>query len=323
METQSKSTEAFTIIDANRKLVIFTLSIAVVTGCVMNFLGLVGYPEFHVPNLIYMSVVIVIALLTHFHDLNPKEACATVLIVAAIDVIGEMLFIAYMGRPDAKFQVLCECLLYTGVICIAIFAYLRIFVYLCLTAWTIAYFTCCVMLRDPVMFQTGVLIFAIFLFDTYLSVSSHWCLKNILRKNAELQNDEQEVLDFFRMDKQQLLSYIRLAHDRDLSEDETQGLLESLNVESSVTISHNVAYMMRQQEMDYEKMRMRLPDLTPSELEIARLILQEKKLNAIVKLTGKTRGNITVQRSKIRKKLRLPKNVSLYDGLRERMRSES
>jgi DNA-binding CsgD family transcriptional regulator len=114
-----------------------------------------------------------------------------------------------------------------------------------------------------------------------------------------------------------------LAHDRNLSEDETQGLLESLNVESSVTISHNVAYMMRQQEMDYEKMRTRLPELTPSELEIARLILQEKKLNAIVKLTGKTRGNITVQRSKIRKKLRLPKNVSLYDGLRERMRSES
>lgn len=220
-----------------------------------------GYPEFHVPNLIYMSVVIVIALLTYFHDVNPKEACATVLIVAAIDVIGEMLFIAYMGRPDAKFQVLCECLLYTGVICIAIFAYLRIFVYLCLTAWTIAYFTCCVMLHDPVMFQTGALIFAIFLFDTYLSVSSHWCLKNILRKNAELQSDEQEVLDFFRMDKQQLLSYIRLAHDRDLSEDETQGLLESLNVESSVTISHNVAYMMRQQEMDYEKMRMRLPEL--------------------------------------------------------------
>ena len=81
--------------------------------------------------------------------------------------------------------------------------------------------------------------------------------------------------------------------------------------------------MMRQQEMDYEKMRMRLPELTPSELEISRLILQEKKLNAIVTLTGKTHGNITVQRSKIRKKLRLPKTVSLYDGLPERMRSES
>lgn len=319
MDTMKNKVGVRTIIDSQREAALHTTSITILTGSILNLVGLVGYPDFHISNIVFICITLLTSVLTRLKVLKPIAACNFVLFLASSDVLGEMMFIAFKGLTDSAFQILCECIVFTSIICMAAFAYLRMLVNLSLAAWTITYAICCYITHNCLLLNTGGLIMVIYIFVMYLSIKMHHTVRKIIAKNTELQNDENELLDFFKMDKKQLLSYIRLAQDRNLSEEETQNLLSSLNVESSVTISQNVAYMMRQQEIEYSKMKERMPELTPSELEIARLILQEKKQTEIVKLTGKHKGNITVQRSKIRKKLNLPKDESLYEGLKNRM----
>jgi len=63
------------------------------------------------------------------------------------------------------------------------------------------------------------------------------------------------------------------------------------------------------------------PMLTPAQVTICQLILQDKKLAEICKITGKSEGNITSQRSRIRSILELGPDDVLKDVLSERLKS--
>lgn len=62
------------------------------------------------------------------------------------------------------------------------------------------------------------------------------------------------------------------------------------------------------------------PELSPSELSICRLIVQDKTVSQISEILHRSSGNITSQRSNIRSKLKLEKNDNLKEVLLERMR---
>ena len=61
------------------------------------------------------------------------------------------------------------------------------------------------------------------------------------------------------------------------------------------------------------------PDFTPTQISIAQLILQDKKLTEICRTLGKTENNISAQRSKIRSTLGIESEVSLKEALQERL----
>ena len=63
------------------------------------------------------------------------------------------------------------------------------------------------------------------------------------------------------------------------------------------------------------------PELSPSELSICRLIVQDKTVSQICEILHRSSGNITSQRSSIRSKLNLDKNDNLKEILLERMRA--
>lgn len=62
------------------------------------------------------------------------------------------------------------------------------------------------------------------------------------------------------------------------------------------------------------------PELTPTELVVAALILQDKTVGDICKILHRSSGNITSHRSNIRTKLGLSKTENLKAALRLRVR---
>ena len=62
------------------------------------------------------------------------------------------------------------------------------------------------------------------------------------------------------------------------------------------------------------------PELSVSETEICRLILQGKKQSEICAILGKTQGNITSQRTHIRAKLNLKPKDNLGEALLKRLK---
>ena len=61
------------------------------------------------------------------------------------------------------------------------------------------------------------------------------------------------------------------------------------------------------------------PELSASEAEICRLILQGKKLSEICGMLNKSQGNITSQRTHIRAKLNLKPKENLNEALAKRL----
>lgn len=68
-----------------------------------------------------------------------------------------------------------------------------------------------------------------------------------------------------------------------------------------------------------ERIEQTFPDLTPSERNIAQLILRGCKLGSICMILNKTEFNVNTQCVNIRRKLGLQPTDSLYEALKARM----
>lgn len=108
----------------------------------------------------------------------------------------------------------------------------------------------------------------------------------------------------------------------DLNEDEKEkasSLIDRLSPEAKERIRRNVSDHIQGQEVETLVYQRICPNLTKSEIDICKLVLQGKSLKDICKILGKTESNITSQRSHIRKKLNMDKVEDLRSGLEIRM----
>jgi DNA-binding CsgD family transcriptional regulator len=178
-----------------------------------------------------------------------------------------------------------------------------------------AYGFCCWVIRDGTLFGMLPVFVACF---TVVSLLGQRLSSNVhqLEKEKELlKEDEQQILSLFGMSKKKLNAYIMMSKRRGMPLDEIAMMLDIIGLEAREVIRENVSYYYRQREIDYANLRVRLPMMTPSEIEICNLILEEKKLKDILRILGKTEGNVTSQRANIRRKLGLSPSESLRDAL--------
>ena len=136
-------------------------------------------------------------------------------------------------------------------------------------------------------------------------------------KNTGLKHDEEEILGFLNIKKEQVLAYIRrskMEHEAA----ETKNLLELLSDEVRNNVISNVKEAMLAMEMERNSLTEIFPELSPSEIEIYRLVIMGKSLNEVCSILRKSESNITCQRSNIRKKLGLQSSDNLKKVLQER-----
>lgn len=111
------------------------------------------------------------------------------------------------------------------------------------------------------------------------------------------------------------MAYIRLSK-MEHEAAETKNLLELLSDEVRNNVISNVKEAML--EMERNSLTEIFPELSPSEIEIYRLVIMGKSLNEVCSILRKSESNITCQRSNIRKKLGLQSSDNLKKVLQER-----
>lgn len=92
-----------------------------------------------------------------------------------------------------------------------------------------------------------------------------------------------------------------------------------LGEKSQKNLINNVIEFMRMNETESERLKLLLPELTPSEIKICQLILRDKKLGEICSILNKSESNINTQRGNIRKKLGLQPTDNLQKALEKRV----
>lgn len=134
----------------------------------------------------------------------------------------------------------------------------------------------------------------------------------------EIRKEELDIFHIFRLKKDQVKAFIELA-DKQQRPEQTENLLDLLGEKQQRRLIENVVTWIRHKETDLSLIETVLPELTQSEREICRLILQGKKLGEICLLLNKSETNINTQRAHIRKKLGLQSSDNLSLALKERM----
>ena len=119
-------------------------------------------------------------------------------------------------------------------------------------------------------------------------------------------------------------------HTQGLTEQQTNQylkiLLENQGTPRQKSIENHIAKWHEQTRIDYQNIKSFLtssmrtpkfffPELSPSEQEIATLILKGYQLKEICSLTDKKESNVNCQRSNIRRKLQIPPEKKLRYAL--------
>lgn len=126
----------------------------------------------------------------------------------------------------------------------------------------------------------------------------------------------EQVLYVFNMRKTELLALLKLAKAKDATQydKELMEQLDNKTLHNIIKVANQIEHMYAQQR---KEMRERFPMLTPTELDICRLVEQGLTLKEIANTLSKSVSNVSTVRGNIRKKLGLTQDDDLRTILLE------
>ena len=128
-------------------------------------------------------------------------------------------------------------------------------------------------------------------------------------------NTINQVLHVFNMNKTELLALLKLTKSKDSTtvyDKELMAQLDKKTLHNIIKVANQIEHMQACQRKD---MHERFPMLTPTELDVCRLVEQGLAINDISKVLGKSASNVSTVRGNIRKKLGLAQDADLRRAL--------
>ena len=128
-------------------------------------------------------------------------------------------------------------------------------------------------------------------------------------------NTIDQVLNVFNMRKNELLALLKLAKAQDTTavyDKEMMAQLDNNTLQNIIKVASQIEHM---QACQRKEMHERFPMLTPTELDVCRLVEQGLAINDIAKTLGKSTSNVSTVRGNIRRKLMLSQDVDLRRAL--------
>lgn len=309
------------VLGRQRVAVFIYSSLFLVIGAVLNVCEIIG-PQplfFRVANSVHGLITIATFALYYYRKISLINAISVFCVVSQVEISVENIHCALLSTPYSISLIIGNMVLSAILLLLSVIAYLRITPYVVAALAMSVYGACTYLTGSEIMANFFfVLLFAFFVLSI-LSATLTANVSRLERENTTLKDEQQEVLDAFRLNKEQMQSYMILAHRKKLKAETTAELLDTMGSEAKRHIRDNVATYIKQTSVEVERLSERLPELSASELEICVLILKEMKLKEVSEELGKSPSNITCQRTNIRTKLGLRKEENLFRFLKKRM----
>lgn len=132
----------------------------------------------------------------------------------------------------------------------------------------------------------------------------------------QLQNS---ILDMFNMSKTELVSLVQLCRTTGNANEIDRKIIGKLTEQTLHNLVRLGQYLSNEKQEKLEDLSDRLPQLTPTELEVCRLVLKGMSQKEIAVAMNKSQSNIGTVRGNVRRKLGLGTNEELKDELVRRL----
>lgn len=290
-------------------------------GVPLNLLGLTG-PDtlfFSCLNIANWTITLMSLILLANRKISLKQAIITIAVSTQLETSGEMIYCALYPSYYHTMLIVGNLVLCAITVLFSVAADIRKLP-IALTVLSMGTYSLCTLItKDESLINFFIIFTLVFTTICILGERLIHTVKILELENKNLKQDEEELLRFLRMNKQQVRTYIEFSKKKNPDEKEMKHLLELLDESSQRNIINSVSHFLIEKQTTIEQISLAFPELTPSEHEICRLILQGKKLSDICEILNKTENNVTAHRGHIRKKLNLKPEDNLKKSLEIRM----
>ena len=289
-------------------------------GVAANFLGVTepSAPFFGYTHTLLVLTAAVFLLLYRRRKIGITVCFAAFIIIGQTILSVEMVYCAFQGTPYYDMLIMANMVLLSQNTLVAMAGLMRRIPVLLGIATLFIYILCSWITGDALLNSFIVVFILVFLFTSVIGVWVANSMGQLEHENEEYKKGEKELLHILRLKRDEVKAFVALASEK-YDHDGTKVLLERLDTKSKLNLLANVEEYLKTRNTDLEIIGQKFPELTPSEREICRLILQGKKLYDICRILGKNESNINSQRANMRKKLGLKPADNLQKALQQRL----
>ena len=259
---------------------------------------------------------IVLVVLYLLHRLPIREASNLLYLLLQAEISAQMVYVSIFGEGQVTTMIIQGSFLSLLLIMISIVANLKYCPAVISVISLFTYFACFGITHERILIAFLpvylVVLVGVIIYDTM-------ALHNAQQLEMENFHLKKEVYDFMRVtglsanDLRQITDLSGNAQDTE----KTRLILSNMDARVRENIVGGVLAVKAQKESASAVLEKVFPDFTPTQIAIAQLILQDKKLTEISRILGKTENNISAQRSKMRSTLGIGADVSLKEALQE------
>lgn len=299
-----------------RMMVLTFVCLLVLIAVPFNLLGLSGpaNPLFNVLNLGQYAFVIAALAALRLRLIKLDTALVLTLTMVQCFMVGEMLQCALTPTPSNIILIFGDLFLSLGVIVLALTANFRILPFVLSALTASAYISCIAMTGDEMLVNFSPLTFQSFLLIPILGYMFVRNFRRLETENIRMKDTERNVLDALGIDKERAMEFVHSSRKGRIR------MLDFFNESARRKLQDEIEEINDKAKASLQQIKDAIPELTPSEAEIALLIVQGHKTAEICMRLGKEKGNITSQRTHIRTKLRLTDSrADLRTALAERL----
>lgn len=299
-------------------LTIYTLTMILgMGGCLFGISGPQGSIAL-VLNSVYVGCAILTYVVYLANRLRITYAFAIIVFLTQLFTSVEMIICALNPSQYTLMLIVANTVILSVNILFSLIAYLKYVPPILALVSVAVYWVCTLLTNDDSLTNFGIIFSLIFI---NIAVLSNRMLKNInsiKQENEDLLDEEEQLLNVLKLKRSGVKAFVALARQRNEYED-TVRYLDILDAESHRNLIENVKEYIAKRELSKLSMKNVFPELTPSEIEIVELIVQDKKLTEICLVLNKKESNISAQRTNIRKKLGLNPQDNLHEVLLQRI----
>lgn len=265
-------------------------------------------------NIMLLLLTVSGATLALLRRISRATLLSFCIIVFAFELSGEMVYLATQSSYHAILYISADATQALSIILLSLTGLNKRVVAIAGSIVFITWSAVCLIVKGDLwdIYVINAVIFAAATLYGYFAIER---IIDVVARYNDLTEERNMMHAMQHMTRDQLNALIKLGLKKNQTPEETQQLLRAAGADAQHIINENVSAVVRQQIINEQLLAEHLPELTTTELQVAKAILMKLQLSEMITMTGKSKGNITTIRSRIRRKLKLAPTDQLYNSL--------
>lgn len=305
-----------------QQVIVYLIATAlVVVGIPLHFLNVVGVDrlELHLFSALFFIVTLIPFALWCGHRLGVTTAFTTAAYAVQAVQSARILYIALFLPKGYYYLVIVNGLVSLILVFLLAISYLRLATAIVGGAYLLTVVIAGFAFGSRVLWQFVALSVLFTIFLSLMSDMMYRNIKHLTDENIAFRKGERQLLQTLRLNRKEVSAYIEMCRTENPDDSDTDRLFSMLSERSQRNVINAVERRQAIEKSRNADLQKVFPDFTPMETEVTRLVLRGMMLAQIVELTGKSESNISVVRSRIRKKLGLAAGDDLREALEGRL----